>query len=446
MNDRPVNTTAMICMRIYARVFSHLARINNRPNKAIARAADCSEAYISLIKKGERLPTLETTMTLDQAISGEGCLFEVRRLIEQLQDEIAASGRNVKTRLVVSGKEQGPVKRRELLQDGAKVTAGATIAPVLAALTQAWQVSEPKIPGASVSQAMIDDWENAAIVYGQRARREPPATILEALADEFSAIAPHLAREQPEEVRKGLTHAAAQHALLIAGKFVDLGDRRESGRWWAKTRALSDESGDIMLASWVRSREVLSRRGDASEDPAELLVLAQEAQQLVGDRPSAPLSSALAAEAMLLAQLGRFDEAVIKLRQAEMAFERMPASTILDPNWAKRGEGLWFDKSLIYTLANDVKHAKEAQDTVLSGRSPEDGLTATSVRLHAAAVQARTDPKTGMEEAARIIDAIPPQYRRTRHLSAARLALDLAPEKARSLPVAKDLRELTEGV
>jgi len=432
-------------MRIYARVFSHLARINDRPNKAIARAADCSEAYISLIKKGERLPTLETTRVLDRAIDGEGCLFEVRRLIEQLQDEIAASGRNVKTRPTVSGKEHGPVKRRELLQDGAKVTAGATVAPVLAALTQAWQLSEPKLPGASVSQAMIDDWEDAALVYNQRGRQEPPATILEALAVEFSAIAPHLAREQPEEVRKGLTHAAAQHALLIAGKLLDLGDRRESHRWWIKTRSLSDESGDDMLASWVRSREALYRRCDRSDDLHAVLTLAQEARRLAGDRPSAPLASALGAEAMILAQLGRTEEAVITLHKAETAFERMPVSTILDPGWAKRGEGLWFDKSLIYTLANDAKHATEAQDTVLGGRSPEDGLTAISVRLHAAAVQARTDPKSGMEEAARIIDAIPPQQRRTRHLTTAQMALDLAPENARSLPVAKNLRELIEG-
>ncbi|MEU6034603.1 hypothetical protein ABZ801_04275 [Actinomadura sp. NPDC047616] len=445
MDDRPGNVTTMICMQIYARVFSHLARINDRPNKAIARAADCTEAYISMIRKGERLPTLETTRALDLSINGHGCLFEVRRLIEQLQEEITTSGRNVKSRPTASGKEQGPVKRRDLLQDGVKVTAGATVAPVLAALTQAWQISEPKLPGASVSQAMIDDWEDAALVYGQRARHEPPATILETLAVEFSSIAPHLAREQPKEVRKGLTHAAARHAMLIAGKFVDLGDRREASRWWTKTRTLSDESGDTMLASWVRSREALTRRGDASEDPSELLVLAQKARRLAGDRPSAPLSSALAAEAMLLAQLGRFDEAVISLRKAETAFERMPASTVLDPHWARRGEGLWFDKSLIYTLVDDVRRATEAQDTVLSGRSPEDGLTATSVRLHAAAVQARTDPKTGMEEAARIIDAIPAQYRRTRYMTAARMVLEVAPEKARALPVAKELRELTAG-
>ncbi|WP_285498458.1 hypothetical protein, partial [Actinomadura sp. NBRC 104425] len=440
MNDRPENITAMICMRIYARVFSHLARINNRPNKAVAHAADCSEAYISMIKKGERLPTLETTRALDQAIDGAGCLFEVRRLIQQLQDEITANERNVKTRLIVSGKEHGPVKRRELLQDGAKVTAGATVAPVLAALTQAWQVSEPKIPGASVSQSMIDDWENAALLYSQRARQEPPATILETLADEFSAIAPHLAREQPEEVRKGLTHAAAQHALLIAGKLLDLGDRRESHRWWIKTRALSDESGDDMLASWVRSREALYRLGDRSDDLYAVLAAAQHARRLAGDQPSAPLVSALCAEAGALARLGRLDEAIVTLRKAETAFERMPGGTPFDPHWAKREEGLWFDKSLIYTLANDVKHAMEAQNTVLSGRGADDDLTATGVRLHAAALQVRTDPKTGMEEAARIIDAIPPQQRRTRYLTAARMALDLAPENARSLPAAKELR------
>ncbi|WP_344959088.1 hypothetical protein [Actinomadura miaoliensis] len=445
MDDRPGNVTTMICMQIYARVFSHLARINDRPNKAIARAADCTEAYISMIRKGERLPTLETTRALDLSINGHGCLFEVRRLIEQLQEEITTSGRNVKSRPTASGKEQGPVKRRDLLQDGVKVTAGATVAPVLAALTQAWQISEPKLPGASVSQAMIDDWEDAALFYGQRARQEPPAAILEVLAVEFSSIAPHLAREQPEEVRKGLTHAAARHAMLIGGKLLDLGDRRESRRWWFKTRALSDESGDDMLASWVRSREALYRIGDRSDDLSAVLAVAQEARRLAGDRPSAPLASALGAEAMILARMGRIDGAIIALRQAETAFERMPSSSVLDRNWAQREEGLWFDKSLIYTLAGDVKRATEAQDTLISGQGFEDKLSSTSARLHRAAVEARSDPKTGMEEAMRIIDDIPPQQRRTRYLTAARMVLEVAPEKAWALPVAKELRELTAG-
>jgi len=226
---------------------------------------------------------------------------------------------------------------------------------------------------------------------------------------------------------------------------LDLGDRRESHRWWIKTRSLSDESGDDMLAAWVRSREALYRLGDRSDDLYVVLAVAQEAGRLAGDLPSAPLVSALCAEAGALARLGRLDEAVVTLRKAETAFERMPASTSFDPHWAKREEGLWFDKSLIYTLANDVKHAMEAQDTVLGGRGPDDTLTTTGVRLHAAALHVRTDPKAGMEEAARIIDAIPLQQRRTRYLTTARMVLDLAPENARSLSVAKDLRELTEG-
>lgn len=168
----------------------------------------------------------------------------------------------------------------------------------------------------------------------------PSAVVLSALAADFAAMAPHLARQQPDSVQRDLTHAAAPHAMLIAGKWVDLGDRRQARRWWAKARELSDQSGDRLLASWLRGREALYRQGDPTENLAEVLAIAREAQRLAGNRPSAPLVSALAAEAQILALLGRYNEAVEALRRAEGMFDQMPTATIIDPNWARREEGL----------------------------------------------------------------------------------------------------------
>jgi transcriptional regulator with XRE-family HTH domain len=338
----------------------------------------------------------------------------------------------------------GDVERRRLMQDAAALVAGAAAAPVLTTLTAAWAASTPSLPGATVSQAMIDDWEDAVHLHGQRARIDPPTVVLAALAADFTDMAPHLAHTQPDPVRRDLARAASRHCALIAGKWIDLGNRREARRWFAKTRALADESGDHFLASWLRGREAVYRVGDPSEDLAEVLLVAQDARRLAGDRPSVPLVAALTVEAEALAKLGQCTQAISTLGRAETTFDRLSTVTDLEyGRWSRLNQGLWYDKSLVYTLAGDVKRATEAQETLL--RPSTEKLTTISVSLHSAGLHARSDPEQGMAHAARIIDELPVEHRRTRHLSTARIALDLAPEKARTLPAARELRALTVG-
>lgn len=291
MVKRADDPYAQTYAQMYARVFTHFAKASGDPAKAIARAADCSEPYLSQISRAQRLPSLDKTRDLDRILNADGCLYEVRRLIDRLQAQHVTHGNSLGGQSRPSGQGDDPVRRRELLQDTAALAAGATVAPVLAVLTQAWQDSTSALPGASVSQAMIDDWEDAAIIHAQRARLDPPAVVLAALANDFADMAPHLARKQPDPVQRDLAHAAASHAGLIAGKCMDLGNRREARRWWTKACALSDESGDRLFASWLRGREALYRREDPTENLAEVLTVAQDArrsQETGQAHPSSP--------------------------------------------------------------------------------------------------------------------------------------------------------------
>ncbi len=330
--------------------------------------------------------------------------------------------------------------RRELFQDTAALGTAVTIGPVLAALTHAWQASEPKLPGATVSQAMIDDWEDAAFVHAQRARVHPPVAVLNSMAADFADMAPHLAAQQPDTVRQDLAHAAAPHAMLIAGKLVDLGDRREARRWWTRTRSLADSSGDPLLASWVRSREALYRHGDPTEHLPSVLAIAQDARRLAGESASAPAVSALCAEAQTLALMGRSGQAVATLRRAEHLFDALPDGHTLPAGGD--ASGLWFDKSLIYSLAGDVRQATQAQEVLLRGA---DQLRDVLVQLHRATLHAHSDP-AAIARAVEIVDAIPQQARRTRYLTAARMVLMVAPESSEQLPAARELLAITAGI
>ncbi|GAA3421299.1 hypothetical protein GCM10018952_67440 [Streptosporangium vulgare] len=401
-------------------------------------------SLIAKWEQGKNRPSFEAITLLDAELGAGGELVtQALRAAMAETDRLRRGTVEAVDAKASTRDEGGDMERRRLMRDAAAVAVGRAVAPVLATLTDAWQASEPRISGASVSQEMIDDWEDAADLHAQRAYVDPPAVVLAGLAADFADMAPHLSRAQPEPVQRDLAHAAARHASLIAGKWFDLGNRREARRWWGKTRSLSERSGDTLLAAWLTGREVLYRRTDPGENLDDVLLLAQQASRLAGGRPSVPLVAALCAEAQTLATLGRHAEAVAILCEAEDVFDQFPSQIIgLDSNWALCGT--YFDRSLIYTLAGDAKRAAEAQSAA-EGLYPLEHRTSVLMALHSAALHARTDPEQGAQQALSLVEALPATRWDVRVKATARIVSDVAPEKARALPAVRELRVLTTG-
>ncbi|WP_131735609.1 hypothetical protein [Actinomadura roseirufa] len=329
------------------------------------------------------------------------------------------------------------MNRRDLLQNTTVLTAGATIAPVLAALSRAWQDGERPLPGTTVSQGMIDDWERAYDFHAASYRYDPPAVVLAALAAAWTDIAPHLRQSLPGSVGRDLAHAAARHAFLIAGGLTEIGNRRHSQRWWSTARQLADKSQDRDLASLTRSFEVLSRSNDDREDPARLIPLIQEARRLAGTRPTFPLIYAVAVEAEAHAAAGNFPLAITAIREVEALFGRLPAT---GPHWGE--DRLRCIQSQVYAWAGDAKRAGEAQDAARAHFKPHD-YQAIQLSLHVPILHARTDPEHALEQALNILDALPPERRVARVRSNARRVLAVLPAKTRTLPAARELHALT---
>ncbi|WP_329085471.1 helix-turn-helix domain-containing protein [Streptosporangium sp. NBC_01469] len=395
-------------------------------------------SLIARWEQGKNRPSFEAITILDAELGAGGELVkQALRMAMADTDRLRRSTVEAVEAKASTRDEGGDMERRRLMRDAAAVAVGGAVAPVLATLTDAWQASEPRISGASVSQEMIDDWEDAADTHARRAYVDSPAVVLAGLAADFADMAPHLSQDQPEPVQRDLAHAAARHASLIAGKWFDLGNRREARRWWGKTRSLSERSGDTLLAAWLTGREAAYRRTDLNEDLSDVLLVAQRARRLAGDRPSAPLVIALSAEAQTLAMLRRYVEATTALRRAEDVFDQLPSSPVgLDPHW------MYFDRSLIYTLADDARRATEAQDAAKEFYSSGHHGTAT-IALHNAALHTRTDPEQGTRQALRIVETLPIARRDARVRAAARIILEVTPEKAHALPVTQELRALT---
>ncbi|MER5645568.1 helix-turn-helix transcriptional regulator [Streptosporangium sp. NPDC002524] len=397
-------------------------------------------SLIARWEQGKNRPSFEAITLLDSELGAGGELTAQALRAAMAETDRLRRGTVEAVDAKASTRDRDEdMERRRLMRDAAAVAVGGAVAPVLATLTDAWQASDPRISGASVSQEMIDDWEDAADLHARRAYVDPPAVVLAGLAADFADMAPHLSRAQPEPVQRDLAHAAARHASLIAGKWFDLGNRREARRWWGKTRTLSERSGDTLLAAWLTGREAAYRRTDLSEDLSDVLLVAQRARRLAGDRPSAPLVIALSAEAQTLAMLGHHVEAITALRRAEDVFDQLPSTPVgLDPHW------MYFDRSLIYTLADDAQRATEAQSAAEELYSSGHHGTVT-MALHSAALHARTDPEQGARQALRLVEELPVARRDARISATARIVLDAAPEKARALPAVRELRALTTG-
>ncbi|MFG1962782.1 helix-turn-helix domain-containing protein [Nonomuraea sp. NPDC049028] len=391
-------------------------------------------SLIAKWEQGKNRPPVEAITALDAELGAGGEL--VTRALRAAMAESDRLRRGTVQANASTRDEGEDVERRRLMRNAAAVAAVGALAPVLTSLTDALAITRRPLPGASVSRGMIDDWEDAADVHEQRARFDPPAVVLAALAVDYTDMAPHLGRAQPDAVQRDLSHAAARHAALIGGKWFDLGNRREAQRWWAQARQLSERSGDDLLASWLRGWEAGYRLYDQGEDLDSVLLVAGEARRLAGDAPSAPLVAALATEAMILSMVGRHAEAITALRRTEETYERLPSSGGSD-----QGRTLWYDRTLIYTLAGDAKRAEDARHTAES-LYPAGHRTATLLALYGAALHARTDPAEGTRRGLRLLDAIPPERRDTRVISAAHLIIDALPEKARALSSARELRAL----
>ncbi|TYK52609.1 hypothetical protein [Actinomadura decatromicini] len=334
--------------------------------------------------------------------------------------------------------DEEDVKRRQLIRDAGALAAGAAIAPILTTLTDAWQASHPRLPGATVSRAMLDDWTDAYRTHVRSYVNAPPEQVLAKLTRDWAEMAPHLAHVQPKDVERDLAHAAAQHAYLIAGTAIQIGDPRLATRWWTTSRLMADRSGDSLLSAYTRSWEVTNRVTDPHEDLGELLILAREARRLSGRHPSGTMIYATTVEAEVLAFMGHKRAAVDALRHAEDIFERIPST---EPD---REELLRFDQCCVYSLAGLRDRALEAHRAAREFYRPETHLYNTiQLDLYETVLEAHRDPGEASRQAVSILEAVPEDRRIRRVTLTARRVLDALPEQALTLPAARELRALT---
>lgn len=164
---------------------------------------------------------------------------------------------------VVGGEEDENVLRRTLLQ----LLAGSGIAldgQVLGSVESIRRRMDDTLVSATVSAAMLDQWEEATIGFGRQYMNTPPLRLLCDVLLEFSAVRKAMERRQPVDLQERLCRMAAQLSGLSGMIMINLGDHRLARSFFRTGRTAADETGDRALRAWVTARRPWSRSTTAT--------------------------------------------------------------------------------------------------------------------------------------------------------------------------------------
>ena len=218
-----------------------------------------------------------------------------RELIQPIGLDLSADG----------GEEDENVLRRTLLQ----LLAGSGIVldgQMLGSVESIRRRMDDTLVSATVSPAMLDQWEEATIGFGRQYMNTPPLRLLCDVMLEFSAVRKAMERRQPVDLQERLCRMAAQLAGLSGMIMVNLGDHRLARSFFRTGRTAADETGDRALRAWVTAREALVPLYYG--DPREALNLAKKSRDLAGQTPCAAQAMAPVVEARALAMMSGFGQ------------------------------------------------------------------------------------------------------------------------------------------
>ncbi|MEU8193545.1 XRE family transcriptional regulator [Microbispora amethystogenes] len=290
------------------------------------------------------------------------------------------------------GEEDENVLRRTLL----RLLAGGTVSAaglnelneeVLGAVENLRRRMDETMVAATVSPAMLDQWEQATSGFGRQYMNTPPVRLLCDVMLEFAAVRKALNHRQPVEMQERLCRMSAQLAGLSGMLMIDLGDQRLARSFFRTGRMAADETGDRALRAWVTARESLVPLYYG--DPREALTLAKKSRDLAGTTPCAARTMAPVVEARALAKIAGLggsrhdvvEEAKRALHRARAAFSQMNASDREDPAFGYTERQLYFYQGDVLVRLGQTVEADVILEKALSHYSDEDLLDQTLIRF-----------------------------------------------------------------
>lgn len=286
-----------------------------------------------------------------------------------------------------------PMKRRDVLRGALAAGVAGT---GLAALTTTRNDIDAAL-AADHDNADVGYWESTAERYGYGYHGQAPADVLTDLVQDFGEMKPFLARPQTDKTRTQLCYVTGQMAGMVAIVLHDLGEHRESHRWFATAGRAAERSGDRMLHAWVLGREAMVPLNYGA--PQAAAQLAERARHLAGDKPSAAAALASAVASRAYAISGHTEQALDAVSTVE---------TLVDRLTPQQGADTWFGyptqkhhvhMSQALTLLGETNRAYATQERALELSRAPSLMTRALIAIDRASCRAHDGER---EEAAHI--------------------------------------------
>lgn len=280
--------------------------------------------------------------------------------------------------------EDENVLRRTLLQ----LLAGSGVAldgQVLGSVENIRRRMDETLVSATVSPAMLDQWEESTVGFGRQYMSTPPLRLLCDVLLEFSAVRKAMERRQPVDLQERLCRMAAQLAGLSGMIMINLGDHRLARSFFRTGRMAADDTGDRALRAWVIAREALVPLYYG--DPREALNLARKSRDLAGQTPCAAQAMAPVVEARALAMMSGagkkevVDQAKRALSRARAAFSQMTAADQDDPTFGYTERQLYFHQGDALVKLGQTMEADLILEQALTKYGPADWLDPTFIKF-----------------------------------------------------------------
>jgi tetratricopeptide (TPR) repeat protein len=262
------------------------------------------------------------------------------------------------------------------------------------------------------ADAAVEEWQAIVAEYGYTYQTSAPAELLDRLMVDVIGVQYAVSREPNGAALRELRRAAGFLASFLAMTIANLGDLRESRRWWRTSRRAIDASGDVAASIWVRGREVV--RAVYEQRPnAAILQQIQEAEALSANPPAGSSLEFVSGKAQALAMVGRGNEAEVALEDFRKILSDLPAATTNDKEslWGWPEERLRFTESFVYSHLGEYNKADTAQRRAVALYPASYPRGPAQIELQRAlCLVACGDVATGAEHALNAMSALPTEH------------------------------------
>ncbi|WP_059008679.1 hypothetical protein [Streptomyces specialis] len=321
------------------------------------------------------------------------------------------------------------MKRRSVLRGA--VATGIT-APTVVALSAALTDRD---------MADLSSWESTVERYGYGYNGRAPGEVLTDLFGDFLELTPTLDASRSASSRSRLSHVTGRLMGMAAIVLHDLGDHRESARWFHTAGRAAEESGDVVLRAWVTAREAMVPLNFGA--PAVAQRLAERAQALAGEQPTAAKALACAVAARAHAASGHRDRALTAVADADRIMERLSDGQSADTWFGYPIQKHHVHLSQALTLLGETRRAYAHQERALELSRRPSVMTRALISIDRAACLAHDgELPEAADVAARAYGELPVSYRS----GLTRARATAVHDRVRAVPEADRLRHaLTVG-